>query len=58
MAITEVKALDFEQSLTPLAKELTTLEKQAAKEPSPAAEENVEEPGSPCWNAWRRSTRS
>ena len=43
MAITEVKALDFEQSLAPLAKQLTTLEKQAAKEPSPSAQENVEE---------------
>ena len=42
MAITEVKALDFEQSLAPLAKELTTLEKQAAEESSPEAQENVE----------------
>ena len=58
MAITEVKALDFEQSLAPLAKQLTTLEKQAAKEPSPERGRTSRRPGSPCWNAWMPSTQN
>ena len=43
MAITQVKALDFEEPLTPLVKQLDTLEKAAVKQPSPEAQENVEE---------------
>lgn len=43
MATTQVKALDFEESLAPLAKDLATLEKQATKQPSPEAQEDVEE---------------
>ena len=43
MAITQVKALDFEEPLTPLVKQLDTLEEAATKQPSPEAQENVEE---------------
>ena len=43
MAITQVKALDFEEPLTPLVKQLDTLEEAATKQPSPEAQENVDE---------------